>query len=192
MVYLRSNYIGDEDQIKRINSKVGKNDTIIFLGDIGDLECVKRIRGYKILIKGNHDIGSSKYQKIEKHYSPAEYATLPDEVKKECRKVMLPSIGETYYYNNRLFDEVYEGTLQINSKIMLSHEPVDYEYCFNIHGHDHSNWHRSANHLNLCAEHINYTPVNLGAIIKQGLFKDIPDVHRETIDNATAKKLAKK
>ena len=34
MPYIRKNYIGDEEQVKRINSKVGKNDTIIFLGDI--------------------------------------------------------------------------------------------------------------------------------------------------------------
>ena len=55
MVCLRKNYIGDAEQIKRINSKVGKNDTIIFLGDIGNLDCIKHIKGYKVLIMGNHD-----------------------------------------------------------------------------------------------------------------------------------------
>ena len=63
MKYLRKNYIGDDEQIKRINSKVGKNDTIIFLGDIGNTDLVKRIRGYKVLVKGNHDTGSANYQR---------------------------------------------------------------------------------------------------------------------------------
>ena len=36
MPWIRTNYISDEEQVMRINSKVGKNDTIIFLGDIGN------------------------------------------------------------------------------------------------------------------------------------------------------------
>lgn len=63
MPILRNNYISDEEQIKRINSKVGKNDTIIFLGDIGDTECIKRIRGYKVLVMGNHDKGKTNYKR---------------------------------------------------------------------------------------------------------------------------------
>lgn len=61
MAYLRKNYIGDAEQVKRINAKVTKNDTIIFLGDIGNPEFVKKIRGYKVLIKGNHDKGNEVY-----------------------------------------------------------------------------------------------------------------------------------
>ena len=33
----------DEDQIKMINSKVGKKDTLIILGDVGDIECAKKL-----------------------------------------------------------------------------------------------------------------------------------------------------
>ena len=47
MKYLRPNYISDEEQVKRINSKVGRCDTIIILGDIGDEEFVKKLRGYR-------------------------------------------------------------------------------------------------------------------------------------------------
>lgn len=61
MVHLRKNYIGDEEQVKAINKKVGKNDTIIFLGDIGNVEWIKKVRGYKVLIMGNHDAGASNY-----------------------------------------------------------------------------------------------------------------------------------
>ena len=52
-----------EEQIKMINSCVGSKDTIIFLGDIGDVEAIKQIRGYKVLIMGNHDAGKSNYEK---------------------------------------------------------------------------------------------------------------------------------
>lgn len=61
MVHLRKNYIGDEEQVKRINSKIGKNDTIVILGDIGNKEMLKKIRGYKVLLLGNHDAGATNY-----------------------------------------------------------------------------------------------------------------------------------
>ena len=64
MKHLLKNYIGDEEQIKRINSKAGKKDTLVILGDIGDIEWVKKLKaGYKVLIMGNHDKGASNYKK---------------------------------------------------------------------------------------------------------------------------------
>ena len=61
MKYLRKNYIGDDAQVAAINKVIGKHDTIIFLGDIGDVEIIKRIRGYKVLVMGNHDKGATNY-----------------------------------------------------------------------------------------------------------------------------------
>lgn len=148
MVYLRTNYIGDDEQVARINAKCGKRDTLIILGDIGDKDYVKKLRAsYKILVTGNHDAGASTYKDV--------------------------------------FDEVYEGVLVISSKIILSHEPVDFPYCLNIHGHDHSGWYDKPNHVNVCAEHIDYTPITLKSICESGLLKDIPDIHRVTIDKAS-------
>lgn len=46
-----------------INKAVGKNDTLVMLGDIGDTSFVSKLRGYKVLIMGNHDRGASNYQK---------------------------------------------------------------------------------------------------------------------------------
>ena len=180
------NNITAEEQVKRINSKVGKNGTIVFLGDIGDLEFVKKLKGYKVLIMGNHEKGASNYIKND---------------------------------GNKLFDEVYDGTLQIASNIILSHEPVDYQYCLNIHGHDHAGADfkkyavknsraqiapdkmidkyleaiksNKLKRLNVCAECINYTPINIEKIIKSGILHSIIDVHRETIDGATLRKLSK-
>lgn len=156
MVYLRKNYIGDDEQVKSINKVVGKNDTIIFLGDIGDVSFIKRVRGYKVLVMGNHDKGASNYKKVD---------------------------------DNHLFDEVYEGPLMINDRLIISHEPLPVpEYIFNINGHDHSNWTKAKNHLNVCAEHINYTPINLPDLLKHGLLKDVPNIHQLTVDEATERK----
>ena len=54
----------DEEQIRLINSKVGKKDTLIILGDVGDIECAKKLKGYKILIAGNHDAGLTNYKDV--------------------------------------------------------------------------------------------------------------------------------
>ena len=44
MVHLRKNYISDDEQVKRINSKVGKKDLLICLGDCGDLSFVSQLK----------------------------------------------------------------------------------------------------------------------------------------------------
>lgn len=49
------------EQVKLINAKVGKKDTIVFLGDVGNPEYIEQIRGYKVLVMGNHDAGRSNY-----------------------------------------------------------------------------------------------------------------------------------
>lgn len=53
-----------EEQVKMINAKVGRKDTLIILGDIGDIEYAKKLRGYKVLICGNHDVGHTKYAEV--------------------------------------------------------------------------------------------------------------------------------
>ena len=54
----------DDEQVRLINSKVGKKDTLIILGDVGNLEFARQLRGYKILIMGNHDSGASNYHEV--------------------------------------------------------------------------------------------------------------------------------
>lgn len=53
-----------EEQVKMINAKVGRKDTLIILGDIGDIEYAKQLRGYKVLVCGNHDVGHTKYAEV--------------------------------------------------------------------------------------------------------------------------------
>lgn len=207
MVHLRKNYIGDDEQIARINSKVGKNDTIIFLGDIGNEETIRKIRGYKVLIMGNHDKGASKYKRrVTRNIFDRDRYTKEDAYNIISQtypgwKVDIYAGYDVSRYpyeiwevaaDNCLFDEVYEGPLFIAEKLVLSHEPIDLPFAFNIHGHDHSNWHKGDNHLNVCAEHIEYTPVNVNRLFKNGFMRKVESIHRMTIDRADEKKSLKK
>ena len=146
----------DKMQINNINKMCNKCDTLVILGDIGNVECVKKLKaGRKILIMGNHDCGASNYK------------------------------------GDNLFDEVYEGPLFIGKRILLSHEPIDFDFALNIHGHLHFKEELKSDNcsFNVCAEHINYTPVNLKDILNSGIMKDIKDIHRDTIDDAIIRKL---
>ena len=84
------------------------------------------------------------------------------------------------------FDEIYEGPLTISRKIILSHEPVDVLWAFNIHGHDHTPDHYGDDHhLNLAANVCGYTPVSLGKLIKDGVMSKVEDIHRVTVNKTT-------
>lgn len=163
----------DEDLVKNINRKVGKAGTLIILGDIGDIDYIKKIRAsYKILIMGNHDKGASNYKRI------VDY---PRDENGAIRGYALS--------DNRLFDEVYDGPLMINDRTILSHERLDIPSClFNIHGHNHAEGEDDFNHLNVTCEHIGFEPICLSALFKEGLLKNIPSIHRETIHKATERK----
>lgn len=141
----------DEEQIQLINSKVGKKDTLIILGDVGDIECAKKLKGYKILIAGNHDVGLTNYKDV--------------------------------------FNEVYGGALFIGEKIVLSHEPINIPFALNIHGHVHDKKAKTdKQHINVCSDVINYTPINFNQLMKSGPTSKIETIHRTTIDKATKKK----
>ena len=62
MKYIRKDYIGDQEQVDRINSVIGKYDTLVILGDIGDPTWLGKLKGYKVLILGNHDRGANIYK----------------------------------------------------------------------------------------------------------------------------------
>ena len=91
-----------------------------------------------------------------------------------------------------LFSEVYAGPLFISDRILLSHEPVyGLPWCLNIHGHDHKNmeaYKEGCKHINLAANVCEYTPINLGEIIKKGILSDIASIHRLTIDHAVERR----
>ena len=127
------------DQVKLINSKVGKNDTLIILGDVGNVEWVRQLRGYKILVIGNHDAGASNYQKHiwTKKFDKREYQKHEalDEMKRiypDCSYTITDGFDFSsclgyweIYADNCLFDLVFTGPVLIGEKLILSHEPIE-------------------------------------------------------------------
>lgn len=200
----------DEELIKRINSKVGKKDTLLCLGDCGNLDYVRQLKGYKVLICGNHDAGETNYwrNRIDDNYHCSEFAreealkkfyedhpeAKSSEYTVEIRKTESYTLFEDYDWDiradNHLFNEVYTGALTVGEKLILSHEPLaGIPWALNLHGHDHSG-RKGANgtHYNCCLEVNDYLPINLNQLMKQGLMSKIPSIHRITIDAATERK----
>lgn len=187
----------DTMQIDNINSKCGKNDTLIILGDVGNADCIKRLKArYKILIKGNHDKGASNYKR--------NFARVLTNIWDEGKEYTLVNEIPSYDDDNHLFDEVYTGGLQIGEKLYISHEPVRIKGCLNIHGHLHKDikdWYEFVTdgtgelweyyHYNVIGESNQYFPVSLNEIIKSGILNEIKDIHRICIDKAVQDKKEK-
>lgn len=192
-----------EEQVQHINSKCGKADTLIILGDVGDISYIPQLRArYKILIMGNHDAGRSNYERqvnIE-YFEQSEFQK--QEVFAEVMR-LYPGYRYTiseetdcfgdYHWkvicDNGLFDEVYEGPLMIAEKLILSHEPVDVPWAFNIHGHTHHRSYKNdKRHFCVCADHLDFYPMNFNQFMKSGKLAHIETIHRETIDKATIRK----
>lgn len=194
-----------EEQLEKINTRVHKNDTLIILGDIGDISYIPKIKaGYKILIMGNHDTGASNYKKkiTKRIYDAEEYDRNASILIKELRqefpeaKIQIstgfefhsPFVRFNVTIDDRMFDEVYSGPLFISDKILLSHEPIDLPFVWNIHGHTHDRAgydNYDNNHYNVCSNTINYEPILLDNLIKKGFLKRIENIHRITINKAT-------
>ena len=149
--FMDPEWITPEEQVSILQKYIHKNDTLVHLGDVGNPEYLKNVKGYKVLIMGNHDQSITKFQPY--------------------------------------FNEVYAGPLFISDKIILSHEPIfGLSWCLNIHGHDHNGmeaYHEGCKHINLAANVCDYTPINLGKLIKDGILSNIDSIHRITIDKAS-------
>ena len=193
-----------DELVCRINSKVGKYDTLICLGDVGDISYVRHLRGYKVLITGNHDAGATTYERridvVREHcenYTEEEMLRLVEKRFPNCDHHItmefcpMSSVSRAWEIriDNKLFDEVYDGPLFISPKLLLSHEPIyGMNFTMNIHGHIHDRAHENDNyHYNVCADCHNYLPLNLNQFLKSGALSNITSLHRLTIDNAIAR-----
>lgn len=76
----------------------------------------------------------------------------------------------------------------VGPKLVFSHEPIEIDGMFNVHGHIHNLTAPTDRDLNVCSMNVNYTPVNLNQLMKHGLISKVDSVHRITIDNAAARK----
>lgn len=191
----------DADEIvKSINYNLSKHDTIIFLGDIGDVEYIKKIKGYKVLIMGNHDSGASNY--IKRYHvscnvldsTPNESFSYDTDDYNEAIAFLEEVKADFSSYtfkivDNGLFDEVYEGPLFINDKVLLSHEPIELKFGYNVHGHTHFGSpviiEKNRISVNIAADVANYQKIRLDTIYNLG---KVDDIHRITINRAIERK----
>ena len=136
--------------IKNWNEVVKKNDIIYHLGDFAedDIQYVKKFKdklnGRIRIVLGNHD-------------RPIPYSEWL-------------SCG---------FDRVYDQPIIIDNFIILSHEPLflnnfansNAKAYLNIHGHVHGNVFNNSHYINVCADKINFSPVNLDRVVKESVRK---------------------
>lgn len=189
----------DEIQIANINSCAGRKDTLIILGDVGNIECVRKLRAaYKVLIMGNHDSGATKYKRHRDTVVLSVYDFTQEEAMEEMHRrypgyqikfECMGKAGWVFSIDNKLFDEVYEGALIVGEKLILSHEPITgLTWAMNLHGHIHDKRAKTdAYHINCCSDVIGYEPINLTQKLKSGLMSKVQTIHRQTVDSATAR-----
>lgn len=54
--------ISSQEQADILKKYIHKNDTLVHLGDVGELSYLENLPGYKVLILGNHDWTATKYR----------------------------------------------------------------------------------------------------------------------------------
>ena len=181
--------------ISNVNKVAHKNDCLIVLGDVGNIECIAKLKvGYKVLLLGNHDRGADYYKRIVTDITNLK-TILANAVKFPKDLLMNEyELDNHVICDNKLFDEVYSGPLMISDKIILSHEPIIPcpDYLVNLCGHVHAKDHKfevdNHQYYNFCAEAIDYKPISLGELIKDGLLSKVKDIHRVTVDGAIVRK----
>lgn len=154
---MNPNWIAPEEYITRLNKSIHKNDTLICLGDCGNLERFKELKCQNlVLIKGNHDDkGNSQYSAYFKEvYSGALFIAPQILLSHE------PIYGLKFCAN--IHGHEHNGVYSYS----------DRDEC---------------RHLNIAADVVEYQPVSLGELIKAGLVAGLPTIHRLTIDRAVKK-----
>ena len=62
------NWPSTDDYIKSIKPMIGINDTLVCLGDIGNVKRMEEFNCYRVLVTGNHDVGATTYEKYCTYY----------------------------------------------------------------------------------------------------------------------------
>lgn len=136
----------DRDMVENWNSVVKDGDRIYLLGDVViNRRCIPilgKLKGRKVLVKGNHDIFKLK-----------DYEPYFDDIRAYV-------VGRCN-----------SGSMYIMSHIPVHPASLGDRWAVNIHGHLHSNLVMKDNlpdpkYYCVSAEHINFTPIDLNQIIK--------------------------
>ena len=138
--------------VARYNAKVKDSDTCYVLGDVGfgDAKAltaiVKKLRGHKLLVMGNHD-----------------RFTVQQALDMGFEKVFR---GPIYYDEN-------SGIGAPAGRIILSHEPVreayQNPYVLNVHGHLHNSCLSLPNYYNVNVARTFYSPADLHVFVNKSL-----------------------
>lgn len=159
---MNPNWIDPQEYVDILNKNIYKGDTLVCLGDCGELEWFKKIRaGHKVLIKGNHDDKGNSYYKsvFDEVYSGALFIAPQILLSHEPIYGLQFCVGIHGHCHNGIYDY------------------TDSE---------------GGRHLNIAADVIGFKPLNLGKAIKSGLVAGLPTIHRLTIDMAIANPIHKK
>ena len=189
----------DDELVRMINTKCGRTGTLIHLGDVGDPTYISRLRAdIKVLVCGNHDLGVSNYERKggSMVFDKVDYPTKEDMAKYMKEKfpgyeIQMADMDDFWIcvYDNRLFDYIFQGPVMLSEKLILSHEPVDVPWAFNIHGHVHDKRHKNDKlHFNACLDATGYEVINFNQWMKQGHLAHVETLHRDTINTATKRK----
>lgn len=141
----------DEEMIKRWNEAVKPNDKVYHLGDVAipkrGLDCLARLNGDKILVRGNHDIYKlkdyAKYFRDIRGYHVLDqmiFSHIP--VHPDSRGRFKANIHGHLHARRVMMD----GTLEISGDELIMERLVDpYYYCVSV-------------------ENIDYRPINFEEI----------------------------
>ena len=154
-------HISNEDQWYILNDTCHRFDTLVHLGDVGDLEYIKRLKCHKVLIMGNHDQSIEKMQEVfDEVYSGPLWIS---------QKLVLS----------------HEPIV-----IEDSHFAMSIAFNIHGHDHGNNFW-DDKYHLNICQNIYGYIPLNLNQFIKGGYLKKVKDIHTLAKENAIAEKETK-
>lgn len=154
----------DQSLIEEFNELVGKNDLLIHCGDVAlgkiadSLPLVGRLRGYKVLIPGNHDrVFSGEKQKSRIRFD-AEYRKVFQEIWPEIVIHTIPQLGTEVMLSHF----PYEGDSQENDR-HVDKRPVDNGLPL-IHGHIHEKRHIDGRMFNVGVDVNDFKPVHHSVI----------------------------
>jgi len=157
----------EEAFIREWNNRVGKKEKVYVLGDLGFMgikrsqEILSRLRGYKIMIVGNHDHPAHKLLKIgfkevyENHKIELNNGKLRIDV--------LLSHFPYYPTPYARFLSVIKG-FRIDTRYL--HKRIVDKGEWLLHGHIHNAWKVKARMINCGVDVWNYAPVSHDQILK--------------------------
>lgn len=151
--------ISEREQIEILKKRCHKNDTLICLGDVGNVEYFKELKCYKVLVMGNHDEAPSKFQE---------------------------QFNEVYAGPIWIAEKLVLSHEPLCLESGITRNPIAFNIHGHDHSGEYYN---DDYHLNICQNVFGYEPLNLKNFIKDGHLKRIKSIHREIIDYATRNKL---